>query len=66
LQELFTALHTEETVHLPLENYINHMIDAFDRFVAFNPGYQSVFAQSRLISTEILSMDTAFNLAPSS
>ncbi|NJK51756.1 MAG: TetR/AcrR family transcriptional regulator [Leptolyngbyaceae cyanobacterium SU_3_3] len=63
LQELFTALHTEETVHLPLENYIDHMIDAFDRFVAVNPGYRAVFAQSRLISTEILSMDTAFNQA---
>ncbi len=63
LQELFTALHTEETVHLTLENYINSMIDAFDRFVAVNPSYRAVFAQSRLISTEILSMDTAFNQA---
>ncbi|MBW4471895.1 MAG: TetR/AcrR family transcriptional regulator [Stenomitos rutilans HA7619-LM2] len=63
LQELFTALHTDETIHLPLEDYINHMIDAFDRFVAANPGYRAVFVQSRLISTEILSMDTAFNQA---
>jgi AcrR family transcriptional regulator len=63
LQELFTALHTEETVHLSLENYISSMIDAFDRFVAINPGYRAVFAQSRLISTEMLSMDTAFNQA---
>lgn len=63
LQELFTALHTDETVHLSLEDYINQMIDAFDRFVVANPGYRAVFAQSRLISTEILSMDTAFNQA---
>lgn len=61
LQELFTALHTDASIHLPLEDYINHMIDAFDRFVVDNPGYRAVFAQSRLVSTEILSMDTAFN-----
>lgn len=63
LQALFTALHTDETVHLPLEDYINHLIDAFDQFVVANPGYRAVFTQSRLISTEILSMDTAFNQA---
>ena len=63
LQALFTALHTDKTAHLPLEDYINHMIDAFDQFVVANPGYRAVFAQSRLISTEILSMDTAFNQA---
>ena len=37
------------------------MIDAFDRFVSANPAYRAVFVQSRLISTEILAMDTAFN-----
>lgn len=63
MQELFSALHTEETVHLPLEDYINHMIDAFDQFVVANPGYRAVFAQSRLISAKMLSMDTAFNQA---
>lgn len=61
LRELFAALHTDETVRLPLEDYINHLINAFDRFVAANPGYRAVFVQSRLISTEILTMDTAFN-----
>lgn len=61
LRELFTALHTRETTSLPLDVYINHLIDGFDQFVAANPGYRAVFAQSRLISTEILTMDTAFN-----
>jgi AcrR family transcriptional regulator len=61
LRELFAAFHADETIHLPLEDYINHLIDAFDRFVAANPGYRAVFVQSRLISTEILAMDTAFN-----
>lgn len=63
MQELFNTLHTEKTVHLPMEDYINQMIDVFDHFVAVNPGYRAVFAQSRLISTEMLSMDTAFNQA---
>jgi AcrR family transcriptional regulator len=63
LQKLFIALHTEETLQLPLEDYINHMIDTFDQFVVANPGYRAVFAQSRLIPTEILSMDTSFNQA---
>jgi AcrR family transcriptional regulator len=61
LRELFAALHTDETVHLPLEDYINHLIDAFDQFVVDNPGYRAVFVQSRLLTTEILTMDTAFN-----
>lgn len=61
LQQLFAVLHTDETVHLPLEDYINYLIDAFDQFVAANPGYRAVFVQSRLISTEILTMDKAFN-----
>lgn len=61
LRKLSEALHTDETAHLPLEDYINHLVDAFDRFVVDNPGYQAVFAQSRLISTEILTMNTAFN-----
>jgi AcrR family transcriptional regulator len=45
LQKLFIALHTEETLQLPLEDYINHMIDTFDQFVVANPGYRAVFAQ---------------------
>ncbi|MBW4517023.1 MAG: TetR/AcrR family transcriptional regulator [Timaviella obliquedivisa GSE-PSE-MK23-08B] len=61
LRELFADLHTSDTTSLPLDDYINHLIDAFDQFVAANPGYRSVFAQSRLISKEILTMDTAFN-----
>lgn len=61
LRKLFADLHTNETASLPLDAYINHLIDAFDHFVAANPGYQAVFVQSRLISTEILTMDTAFN-----
>jgi len=36
----------DEAVHLSLEDYINHMIDAFDHFVAANPGYRAVFVQS--------------------
>ncbi len=61
LRELFAVLHTPETTSMPLDAYINHLIDAFDQFVVANPGYRSVFVQSRLVSTEILTMDAAFN-----
>lgn len=61
LRELFAVLHTDETIHLPLDDYIHHLIDGFDQFVVDNPGYRAVFVQSRLLTTEILTMDTAFN-----
>lgn len=61
LRETFAALHTEETTQLPLEVYIGQVIDAFDQFVTANPSYRAVFVQSRLVSTEIMAMDTAFN-----
>jgi len=61
IREIFTALHTAEAVNLPLEDYISQLIDVFDRFVAVNPGYQAVFVQSRLVSTEFLTMETAFS-----
>ncbi len=60
-RELFTVLHTDETTRLPLEDYISQVIDAFDQFVSANPAFRTVFIQSRLISTEFLAMDTAFN-----
>jgi AcrR family transcriptional regulator len=61
LRELFAALHTDETTRLPLDVYISQVIDAFDQFVTANPAFRTVFVQSRLISTEFLAMDTAFN-----
>jgi AcrR family transcriptional regulator len=61
LRELFAALHTKEATRLPLDTYISQVVDAFDRFVTANPAFRAVFVQSRLVSTEILAMDTAFN-----
>lgn len=61
LRELFATLHTEEATQLPIDAYISQVVDAFDRFATANPGFQTVFVQSRLISTETLAMDTAFN-----
>lgn len=61
LRELFAILHTNETAFIPLDAYINSLIDAFDQFVAANPGYRAVCVQSSVISTEIVTMDTAFN-----
>lgn len=61
LRELFATLHTDKTTQLPLDTYIGQVIDAFDQFVTANPAYRAVFVQSRLVSTELLAMDTAFN-----
>ena len=61
LGEVFTSLNTDEAVQLPLETYISNAIDAFDEFVTANPAFRTVFVQSRLISTEVTAMDTAFN-----
>jgi len=60
LRELFAALHTTKPL-TALDVYISQVIDAFDRFVTANPAFRTVFVQSRLISTEFLAMDTAFN-----
>lgn len=61
LGELFASLHTEETIRMPLANYIDQVVESFDQFVSANPSFRTVFIQSRLISTETLVMDTAFN-----
>lgn len=53
LRELSAALHTEEAMQVPLDIYINQLVDAFDRFVSANPGFRTVFVQSRLISTTV-------------
>ena len=61
LGEVFASLNTDEAVQLPLETYISNAIDAFDEFDTANPAFRTVFVQSRLISTEVTAMDTAFN-----
>lgn len=59
LRELSAALHTEEALQVPLDIYINQLVDAFDQFVSANPGFRMVFVQSRLISTTVV-MNAAF------
>ena len=59
LRELSATLHTEEAMQVPLEIYINQLVDAFDQFVNANPGFRTVFVQSRLIPTTI-AMNAAF------
>jgi AcrR family transcriptional regulator len=59
LRELSAALHTEEVMQAPLDGYINQLVDAFDQFVSANPGFRTVFVQSRLISTAV-AMNAAF------
>ena len=59
LRELSAALHTKEAMQVPLDVYINQLVDGFDSFVSTNPGFRTVFVQSRLISTTV-AMSTAF------
>jgi AcrR family transcriptional regulator len=59
LRELSAALHTEEAMQVPLEIYISQLVEAFDRFVSANPGFGTVFVQSRLIPTTV-AMNAAF------
>jgi AcrR family transcriptional regulator len=54
LRELSTTLHTKEAVQVPLDVYVNQLVDGFDRFVSANPGFRTVFVQSRLISTTVV------------
>jgi AcrR family transcriptional regulator len=59
LRELSAALHTEEAMQVPLDIYINQLVDEFDQFVSANPGFRTVFVQARLISTTV-AMNAAF------
>jgi AcrR family transcriptional regulator len=59
LRELSAALHTDEVIQIPLDIYVNQLVDGFDQFVSANPGFRTVFVQSRLISTTV-AMNAAF------
>jgi AcrR family transcriptional regulator len=59
LRELSAALHTEAAIQVPIDIYVDRLVDEFDRFVSANPGFRNVFLQSRLISTTI-AMNQAF------
>ncbi len=60
LRGLSATLHTEEVTQLPLDIYINQLVDGFDQFVSANPAFRKVFVQSRLLSTTV-EMNAAFN-----
>lgn len=59
LREVSAAHHTEEAMQVDLDVYVNQLVDEFDRFVSANPGFRTVFIQSRLISTTV-AMSAAF------
>lgn len=46
-------------MQVPLDIYINQLVDGFDQFVSANPGFRTVFVQARLISTTV-AMNAAF------
>jgi AcrR family transcriptional regulator len=53
LRGLSVALHAKEAMQVPLDVYVNQLVDGFDHFVGTNPGFRTVFVQSRLISTTV-------------
>ena len=59
LREMSAALHTEEAMQVPLDIYVNQLVDGFDQFVSTNPAFRTVFVQSRLIFITV-AMSAAF------
>lgn len=59
LKQISAALHTKEAIQVTLDVYVNQLVDGFDQFVSANPGFRTVFVQSRLIPTT-LAMSAAF------
>ncbi|HIK08293.1 MAG TPA: TetR family transcriptional regulator [Trichormus sp. M33_DOE_039] len=43
--QLFAQLHTPEAETLPVEVYVDRVIDAFDHFMNNHPGYRAVYEQ---------------------
>lgn len=43
MYQLFTALHDAEAAQLPLQAYVDRIVDAFDRFFIDHPGYSALF-----------------------
>jgi AcrR family transcriptional regulator len=43
--QLFAQLHTQEAETLPVEVYVDRVIDAFDHFMNSHPGYRAVYEQ---------------------
>ena len=46
-------------MQVPLDIYIDQLVNGFDQFVSANPGFRTAFVQSRLISTTV-AMNAAF------
>lgn len=40
-------------MQVTLDIYVNQLVDGFDQFVGANPGFRTVFVQSRLIPTTV-------------
>ena len=53
LRKVSKALHTKEAMQVPLDIYIDQLVDGFDQFASANHGFRTVFVQSRLIPTTV-------------
>ncbi|AFY81180.1 TetR/AcrR family transcriptional regulator [Oscillatoria acuminata] len=58
MHEMFFELHSPEMATLPLEIYIDRIMDAFDELITAHPGYRAVFFKSRAACPEVQEMDS--------
>lgn len=52
-RQIFTQLHAEEAIALPLSVYVERVLDTYDRFYTANPGYRVVFEQLFKVTPEV-------------
>lgn len=59
LQQRFNAIHTVETSHMSLADYVDYMIDAIEQFFNDYPGYHAIFMQVQGTIPELEAIESA-------
>ncbi|ACK73177.1 transcriptional regulator, TetR family [Gloeothece citriformis PCC 7424] len=61
ITELFQKLHQQKTSSLPLNEYVELVIDTFKQFFTDNPGYVAMFNQIQELIPQLLKQDADLN-----
>ncbi len=59
LHQRFIALHTAETISLPLADYVEQVINATEQFFSDYPGYYAIFMQVQTTLPELEAIESA-------
>jgi AcrR family transcriptional regulator len=59
LHQRFIALHTTETISLPLADYVERVINATEQFFNDYPGYYAIFMQAQTAIPELEAIESA-------